>query len=129
MQTIKITLMACLTALFLASCGADSKEKVMDDAFSGMEEMVTILEGVSDKASAEKAKPKLEALATKMKKIDGRLEALGLKKEDLQKEMESDEKYKKKMETLMGKMMGTMMKLATNKEVKEILDDSMKKLN
>jgi hypothetical protein len=128
MQTIKMTLMACLTALFLASCGADSKEKVMDDSIAGAEEMATILEGVSDKASAEKAKSKLEALVAKMDKIKTRLKALGLTEEDMQKEMQGNEKYKKKMEEIMGKLMGSMMKMAMNKEIKDVLEDTMKKL-
>lgn len=129
MQTIKMTLMACLTAFFLASCDADSKEKVIDDSIAGLEEMATILEGVSDKASAEKAKLKLETLIAKMDKVETRSKALGITKEDIQKEIKGNEKYKKKMGAVMTKMMDSMKKMAMNKEIRDILEDAIKKLN
>ena len=126
MTVFKSLISACLMAVLFASCGADSKEKVTEDALSAMEEMVTILEGVKDKATAETAKPKLEALAKKVEGLKDRQKALNISDDDMKKEME---KHKERMGKLMGKMMATMMKIGTNKEINEVLGETMSKIN
>ena len=128
MYNLKVLVAALFAVFVLASCGPDSKEKVAQDAISLMGKMATILEGVSDKSSAETAKPKLEALAKTKESIMARLKTLGLKEEDLKKELK-DEKYKAQVEAIMKKMMASMMKTMMNKEVQEVLEDTMKKLN
>ena len=126
MTLFKTIITACFAAFLFASCGADTKEKIAQDSFSAMEEMVSILETISDKASAEAAKPKLEALVSKVDGLKARAKALNISDDEMKKEME---KNKEKMGELMGKMMGTMMKIGMNKEVQEVLGDTMNKLN
>ena len=125
MTVLKSIIAACLMAVLFASCGADSKEKIIADAETGMEEMVNLLEGIKDKATAEAAKPKLEALAERMNKLKSRADALQIPEEDMKKAMEGSEKIK----GLMGKLMGSMMRIGMNKEISGVLEDTMKKMN
>ncbi|MCM8541202.1 MAG: hypothetical protein NE328_13080 [Lentisphaeraceae bacterium] len=124
MTIFKSIIAACVMAVLFVSCGADSKEKIIADAEVGMEEMVNLLEGIKDKATAEAAKPKLEALAERMNKLKDRADALKIPKADLDKEMQASEKIK----GLMGKLMGSMMRIGMNKEISGVLEDTMKKM-
>lgn len=112
-------------ALVFTSCSPDTKEKVAEDAFSAMEEVMTVLEGVKDKATAEAASPKLKKLVDKVEGIKARQKALSITDEDFKKEME---KQKDRMGKLMGKMLPTLMKISADKEVEAIIGESMKKI-
>ena len=63
-------------AMGVVGC-SDSREKVTEDGLDLMEEMVGVLEGVTDKESAEEAKPELEALGEQAKELKARAEKLG----------------------------------------------------
>lgn len=111
----KATLAGLALALVfgVSGCG-DSPDSVMKDTIKLMNEMADVMEGIKDKDSAEKAKPKLEALAKKMKDLEERAKKLKLdempkeKKEALQKKYEDD---LKKAGTRFG---AAMMKAMTN---------------
>lgn len=64
-------LMATGAGLLLASCGGgiDSYEDAIEAQAEIMNEMVSVLEGVDDDASAEKAAGKIEALGTRLGEI------------------------------------------------------------
>jgi hypothetical protein len=68
-----------LALALAAGCGgaAGTHEDAVDESVAGIRELTTILEGVTDKASAEKAAPKLEALAQRLDKVAKNLEKLG----------------------------------------------------
>ncbi|UCG72367.1 MAG: hypothetical protein JSV45_14150 [Chromatiales bacterium] len=65
------TLMAAGLGALLLSCGGgiDSYADAVDAQAEIMQEMVSVLEGVTDEASAEKAAGKIEALGTEMAEI------------------------------------------------------------
>src|SRR5438552_13091566 len=90
-----------------AGCG-DSHESLAKDSVSNMKEMVAILDGVKDQASAHDAKPKLKSLMEKQKDIDARQNKLGAPSEDEMKTIDS--KYSKEMEELQQKFNGQMMR-------------------
>ena len=126
----KSALFAFVSTLFLATGAfADSKQKVMEDAVSMVEEMVTILISVTDESTAKAAVPKLEALVSKKDAIDERVKKLGLDKKKLGDELKKDPVLSKKVQELMAKMMPAMMALSKKPEAMKILEPVMKKLN
>ena len=125
----KSALFAFVSTLFLASGAfADSKQKVMEDAVSMVEEMVTIMISVKDESTAKAAVPKLEALVTKKTAIDERVKKLGLDKQKMGEELKKDPVLSKKVQELMAKMMPAMMALSKKPEAMKILEPVMRKL-
>ena len=64
------TVIGC--AMILVACGGDgidSYDDVMEASVEVMEEMITVLEGVDDEASAEKAANEIEVLGNRLAKI------------------------------------------------------------
>jgi len=115
------TLIVC--ALLFAACGGDPHEKAANDALDAMEEIVTTLEGVTDKASAEAARSKLEKLQVEMKATTEKAKALG----DLppEKAAELAEKMGARSQELMQRMMAAMMKIQSNPEAAAALDKTL----
>src|SRR5688572_20595637 len=74
-------------ALVLSGCGEPTAESVTEDMLGKMKEMVTVLKGITDEASAKAAKPKLEQIK---KDMDG-LEAQAQK---VEKETSAEEREK-----------------------------------
>lgn len=109
-----------------AAPAKDSHEAAVNDMAGLLEELVTILEGAKDKATAEAAAEKLAGLESKFVKLGERMQALGEPAADKAKELE--EKMKEKMQPLMQRMMATMMGLATNQEVQAIIGPAMEKI-
>jgi len=125
MSLVKNVITVLFTVLILGSCGSDSKEKIAEESFIVMEEVSKLLEGVNDKATAEAAKPKLEELVGKMNSLKDRASALNLSDDEMKAELEKD---KEKMENLMKKLMGSMMKISMNQEVAAVLGNTMSKV-
>ena len=90
----------------------------------GMEEMTTILATVKDKASAEAAKPKIEALGKRMEASKKRMDEVD--KPDEAKEKALKEKYEERMKGIMEKMMKENRRVMMNPEFRKILSDAMK---
>lgn len=70
-----------LCVLFLAAgCGGgtiDSHEEAMDAKMDLVDDMVSILDTIRDKRSAERAKPRFEALEKRMQEVDEQAGKLG----------------------------------------------------
>jgi hypothetical protein len=115
MKSALAAILALASLLALSACGgASTHEAVSRDMTSTMKDFVATLETVTDKKSAEAAKPKLEAIAKSMQEIQKRMEALGEPTAEQQKELEA--KHGKEMEQLMQRMVAASMKLASNPE-------------
>ena len=66
-------LLAVASVLIFAGCGhADSHESLAEEGVSTMNEMVVVLDGVKDEASAKSAKPTLKSLAERLNSINER---------------------------------------------------------
>jgi len=121
----KLTILALVLSLApLSGCGpSDPHEKVMVDMLDCMEEVTEVLAGVTDKASAEAAKPKLEAFGERMKGIQKDMEEVG--EPDKEKEEALKEKYEKRMKEVMGKFMKEGMRIGMNPELGAVLKEAM----
>ena len=108
-----------------AVAAIDSRDKVMEDQLGLMASMVGVLEGVTDKATAEKAKPEMKSLNTKAEAVKLRADKLGEPTEEEEKGLK--EKYGAQMEEVGGKIMAQMMRLMAKPEVMAIIQDSMSK--
>jgi chromosome segregation ATPase len=111
-----------VAAMGVVGC-SDSREKVMEDQLDLMEQTVGILEGVTDKESAEEAKPKLEALKEVSEELQARAKKLGKPTEEEAKELQ--EKYGEKMTEVANKMMAQMMRVQSNLETKSATEGVM----
>ena len=102
MTVFKSVMAACLMAVLFASCGGDSKEKLLSDSKSMMKEMLEIVKSMKDEASVKSAEPKFAALVKKGKDMDARIKALNLDKKALDEEAKKDGEFqelKKELET------------------------------
>lgn len=111
--------------LVLGGCG-DTHESVVKDTLSTMEEVVKVLEGVKDEASAKTAATKLEALGEEMKKMKEVHDKLG--KPDAETEKKLKEKYEKRLSEVSQKLMQEMMRIATNPALGKHIQDAMGKM-
>lgn len=111
--------------LLLTGCGGDTHEGLANETVGLLNEFATVLDGVSDEASAKAAVPKLEAISTKLSEMKKRVDALPKLSEAENKALE--DKMQKEMGTFMGKFMGAAMKLANKPELQKILEEPMKK--
>jgi hypothetical protein len=122
MDSMKKTLW--MVVLMVAAMGvvgcSDSQEKVYEDQLDLMEKTVGILEGVTDKESAEEAKPELETLSQEGEAIKARAEKLGEPTEEEAKEL--NEKYSEKMTEVANKMMAEMARVQSNPETNSALE-------
>jgi hypothetical protein len=102
---------------------SDSFEAMIQDQMVLMKEMVGVLEGVTDKETAVKAKPELDALNKKGMALKARADKLG--KPSAEEEVTLKTKYEKQMEEVGGKMMAQMMRLSAKPEAMKVVQDSM----
>ncbi|MCP4377663.1 MAG: hypothetical protein GY794_15995 [bacterium] len=124
----KLTIVALMLSLVpLIGCGpSDPHEKAVVDMMDCMEEMADVLATVTDEASAEEAKPKLEAVAERMQTLKKDMDKLG--EPDKEKEEALKEKYEERMKEVTKKMMKENMRVMMNPKLNKILADSMKKM-
>ena len=121
-----ISALAVFALLGLVVGGCESKpthESVMKDMLGKMKEFVATLEGVKDEASAEAAKPKLQALSKEMKELQAT--ASKMPKASAEEEKRLREKYEPELKELMPKMMAAGMRIASDPKLSAILKDSM----
>ena len=114
---------ACLTALFLvAGCdSAPTHDSLMKDSLSTMEEMVAVMKTVKDEASANAAKPKLQALAEKMKKM--KEQADKMEKPSAEKEAALKKEYEPRLQKVMGEMLGETMRIGMDPKLQTAVKD------
>ncbi|CAN5524098.1 hypothetical protein BH10PLA1_BH10PLA1_17810 [soil metagenome] len=104
-----------------SGCGGDSHEKLSKESVSTMKEMVSVLEGVKDEASAQSAKPQLKSLMEKLQDINHRQSKLPAPTEAEMKEMDS--KYGKEMEETSRKFTSEMMRVMFTPKVNAVFQD------
>jgi hypothetical protein len=102
---------------------SDSFDAMIQDQLVLMKKMGDVLEGVTDKESAEKAKPELDALNKKGQALKARADKLGKPAEA--EEAKLKEKYGKQMEEVGGKMMEQMTRLMAKPEAMKVVMKSM----
>ncbi len=121
---------AFASLLFLStttSCGGDTHESLGDETVALMKEALTILEGITDKASAEAAKPRLEALGAKGDDLEKRMSALGTPDAATQERMR--QRMAKEMGETQGRLMTVMSRLMSDPEISAALGETMGKLD
>ena len=106
-------------ALCSSGCG-DSHDSLTKEGVSAMTEMVGVLDGVKDAASAKSAKDKLKSITDKLKDIQQRQSKLPALTEADFKSMET--KYGKQMEELQMKLAGHMMRIGFDPAIRAELD-------
>ena len=98
---------------------SDSREKVVEDQLDLINEMIGVLEGVTDKESAEEAKPELEELIKEAEATQARMKELGEPSEEEEKELE--EKYGEQMEGVAHKVGAQMGRLRARPEAMAVI--------
>jgi len=123
----KLTMVALLVSLTpLVGCGpSDPHERVTEDLMDGMEEITGVLATVTDKASAEAAKPKLEALGTRMEAIKKEMTEIG--EPDKAREEALKEKYEERIKKITAGMVKEAKRVMTNPEFRALLTDALGK--
>ena len=116
-----IVLTSVLVFLVCSSGCGDSHESLAKDGLSTTKEMVTVLEGVKDEASAKAAKPKLKSLAEQLNDYNARQAKLPAMTEAELKTLES--KYGKEMEETQKKLMGQLMRIQFDPKLFAELND------
>ena len=98
-------------ALLCVSCGGgiDSYEDAIDAQAEVMEEMIGVLEGVDDEASAKKASGKIEELGTRLGEIAKQVQALPAPtpeemQEIAQKQMAQSQEFQRNAQSQMMKL-------------------------
>jgi len=119
MQKFNIWAACAVILLAVTGCGGDPEEKLLNDAMATMKEIVSTLETVKDKASAQAAKPKLEAL---FKKLQETGEAGKKAATDKAKSDALEKKYAAQLKDLQEKMSKEIMRIATNPETVEVME-------
>ncbi|HRK32013.1 MAG TPA: hypothetical protein PLD59_13140 [Tepidisphaeraceae bacterium] len=101
-------------------CG-DSHESLTAESMSTMKKLVSVLDGVTDGATAKSAKPKLKSLMEEMESLKARQAKLGMPDEADFKAISA--KYGTELEDLQKKMVGHMMRMAFDPAIRVELDD------
>ncbi len=117
---------AVMICISLTGCKTDH-ESVMKDSISKMKELVSILKGVTDEASAKAAGPKIEAVSADMKKLQEDAKKLGDPPKDKQDELMK--KYASELASVQADMMKESTRIAMNPKLSTILEPSMKNLS
>ena len=107
----------------MSGCKGTTHESLAEEQMALMNEMFDVMEGVTDAASAQAAKPKLEKISTRMKELGEKAKALG------QPSAEEEQRLKKKFEPELKKMMERFFPLMTKigkfPELQEAMGKSM----
>ena len=118
-KTLSSILVLFMTLSFISCGGADTHDSVMNESLTLMDKIGAEMKKVTDKASAEKSKPTLEALVADMNTLKKRVDALG--KPNAEQEAELKKKYDEKMKKALESFMGGMMKANMDPEISQVL--------
>lgn len=116
-----VTLLVMISLCFVAAGCGDSHEKVAADSIPVLRDMAATIETIKDEASAKAAKPKLEAIAKKMKSLKERRNKLPAPTEADIKAML--EKYGDEMEAIQRRMLAGMMTIQFDPKIQAVLGD------
>src|SRR5262249_45380801 len=119
MKKVVVSFSALALVFLVSGCG-DSPDAVIKDQLKTTNELLDVLEGIKTKEDAEKAKPKIEELAKKMKDIEERAKKLKMDELPKEKKEELQKKYKDEGEKLLGRLFSVMGKLS-DPEVQKVL--------
>ncbi len=106
------------------SGAAPTHQDLFDQMMGSMDQMGTIFAGITDEASANAAKPKMEALAKTINDIKEKGKALGDPPPDLKAKL--DKLLAEKQKEMQAKMMTFMMNAAQNPKIMQILEPIMR---
>ena len=95
--------------VLIVGCATDPHESLMKDTISTFDEMIGVIEGVTDESSADAAIGKLEKISKKMGDIKTRGEKLGDPDEATKKDLAE---YESKIEEALGRLMVVSMGMA-----------------
>jgi cytochrome c556 len=124
LRTIPALAVFALLAAFVGGCESKpTHESVMKDMIGKMKELVAVLEGVKDEASAASAKPKLQALSKEMKELEAT--ASKLPKASAEEEKRLREKYEPEMKELTPKLFAEVMRVGMDPKLGTVLKDTM----
>jgi hypothetical protein len=124
MRTHAVFCALMVSALLLCGgCNKPTHDSLMQDAIAKMKELNTVLAGITDEASANAAKPKLQAIDADMKKIKDQDDKLPKMTADEKKALET--KYAKDMEAVSGDLFGNLMRIGMDPKLGPILKDAM----
>lgn len=116
MKCLLVLMSAVVLCGVLSGC-SDKYESAMEDQIGYMKEMNSILASVKDDASAEAARPRIEAVVEKMNALAERMQKIG--KPSKEREAELKKKYEAQLKEVTGELMGNMMKLMSHPELQE----------
>ncbi|BDS06345.1 hypothetical protein NT6N_13850 [Oceaniferula spumae] len=118
-------LSSIVLAMFFTSCGKkDTPDSVTDELLTKFDELITTLESVKDKDSAEAAAKKIDTIGNDFQDIAKRLDALPEPSEEEKKAL--DEKMDKAMDAKQEKMGSAMKGVMSDPEAAKIIMEAMK---
>lgn len=106
-----LSIATILMLIVCSGCGGDTPDKVANDTVTVMEDVVAVMEGVKDEASAKAAAGKFRALGDKIKEIQARQDKLGL---TASQKAELKKKHEAKMDAVMTKLLNEGMRISSN---------------
>ena len=106
--TVLIGLLACV--LVVGGCGGDKYDRAAREMIDCMRDMNSVLAGVTDKASAEAAVPKIEKIAKRMEALGKRMKEMGEPSKERNAQLKK--KYEEEMKEVVDDMMKNSMRLA-----------------
>jgi hypothetical protein len=95
-------------------------EKLVKEQIGMLNQMCVLLESVKDKASGEKAVPKLKALAKKGEELKARMEKLG--KPSKETEQALKEKYSPEIQKVIPRLVKESTRIGNDPELKKVLE-------
>lgn len=110
----------------MAGCSpaAPTHQGLFDQMPVSMDQMGTILAGITDEASANAAKPKMEALAKSINSLKEKGKALGDPPADLKAKI--DNQFAEKQKEMASKMATFAMNAAKNPKISQIIEPIMR---
>ena len=113
-----------LAVVMVTGCGS-KQDNLTKKAISSMDKLAGILAGVKDKASAEKAVPKLEKLGEQLKSLKKEMDALELSDDD---EQAMQDKYEDKLKKVGEKIDAEMERIVGIPDAVAVIMPAMMKM-
>ena len=113
-----------LSMLFVVGCDTKpTHESITKDMLGQMKEMVEVLKGVKDEASAKAAKPKLEALKKEFDAMKDEADKMPAPSADVEKKMK--EKFEPELEKLRNELVTEMTRIGSDPKLAAQLEGAM----
>ncbi len=123
MKRVLLGLLAAAVGMTLMGCGGTPKtpDAVGEAMLKTMEQMAQVVSKITDKASAQKARPQLEKLVKKGKELGEKMKELDKTMTQEQKDA-LEKKFAPRGEKIMETMGPAMMKIMTDPEIAKELE-------